>query len=173
MISVHSKLMFFVAIVLGAGLLGNAYAHKSQVIGEYKIEVGWGKEPAIATKKNKIMITVSKAAASDMDMSQEEHMKMSMKGNGNQQKNLNSLEKSNVPSKSKNNIVSGLAKSLEANITLHGKKTLLKFVEDKKRPGTYYSVYAPEKEGYPTVQVYLKTGKIEGEATYHPEKVKK
>jgi hypothetical protein len=60
----------FAAILLAAGMINGASAHKSEVVGNFKIEVGWENEPPIIGKQNAItiMIThVSEDKAADSD----------------------------------------------------------------------------------------------------------
>lgn len=56
-----SSLVLASVIMIGMGLIGSAYAHKSQVIDSYKFEVGWDKEPPVAGKPNNVIAMVSKA----------------------------------------------------------------------------------------------------------------
>lgn len=44
---------------------GNAYAHKAEVIGDYKIEIGWDEEPPIQGIGNLIELVVTHATESD------------------------------------------------------------------------------------------------------------
>ena len=54
----NTKLATLVVLAVAIGLVGNAYAHKDQVIGDYKVEVGWTKEPPVAGKANAIEINI-------------------------------------------------------------------------------------------------------------------
>jgi negative regulator of genetic competence, sporulation and motility len=173
--------MILCALALSVGLVGTAFAHKSQVVGEYKLEVGWEKEPPIAGKKNAIEIMITRATASDMNMSAEEHAKHQKNDaskeaksektkDKNDAKPVKKTETKKAAAKKKADGVTGI-KGLEVNVNLNDKKTFLEMKEDKKQPGRYYGSFTPDKEGHPTVHVY---GKIKGsdvEATLHPEKV--
>jgi hypothetical protein len=194
---VYSKLIVLCALVLSVGLIGTAFAHKSETVGNYKLEVGWEKEPPVAGTKNAIEITITRATASDMNMSAEEHakhQKESAKKDTKSTKTAESKVKSEkktatkketqsvkktdtkkaeakkTDSKKKVDGMTGI-KGLEVDVSLNGKKTFLEMKEDKKNPGRYYGEFTPDKTGHPTVHVY---GKIEGsdvEATLHPEKI--
>jgi negative regulator of genetic competence, sporulation and motility len=191
--------MVLCALVLSVGLVGSAFAHKSQVVGEYKLEVGWEKEPPIAGKKNAIEIMITRATAAEMNMSEEEHAKHQKemtaekkttnsktksekkttkndhdnhdKHEKHSKKETKSTKKTDAKKAAKKaDGISGI-KGLEASIALNGKKTFLDMKEDKKKPGRYYGAFTPDKDGYPTVHVYAKIAGTDVEATLHPEKV--
>ena len=61
------KLAIFVAFVLAVGLASGASAHKSQVVGNYEIEVGWQNEPPIVDQDNAITIMITNAAEHQHD----------------------------------------------------------------------------------------------------------
>ncbi|MFB5613063.1 MAG: hypothetical protein ACE5RL_07150, partial [Nitrosarchaeum sp.] len=48
-----------VSFVLAISLTSDAFAHKSQVVGDYVIEVGWKKEPVIVGSDNAITVTIT------------------------------------------------------------------------------------------------------------------
>jgi len=165
------KLASLFVFSIAVGLVGNAYAHKDQVIGEYKIEVGWTKEPPTAGKANAIEVNIAKASSADKKSttSHEGH------GTKSTDKTKQTLDEKKTAKKTKTSQkpvgVKGLAKSLEVDITLNDKKTSLKMVEDKKKPGRYTAEYTPESEGHPTVHIYAKIKNAEIEGSFHPEKV--
>ena len=183
----NKKLALLAVVVLSVGLMTNAYAHKSHVVGNYKMEVGWKNEPPIVGKKNAIEITVTKASSTDKkssdhgshdeaekttktsyDESSAKIMLVSSSKSGSENKHN---EKSHTHSAKKSSGISGLSKTLEADVTLNGKKTFLKLTEDKKNKGTYYGQFTPDSEGHPTVHVVGKIKKTPVELTFHPEKV--
>lgn len=47
-VSMNKKLGLLAAVILSVSLLGSAYAHKGQIVGDYKIDAGWKNEPPIA-----------------------------------------------------------------------------------------------------------------------------
>jgi len=188
----NTKLAVLAVLVLSVGLVSSAYAHKSQVVGDYKMEVGWKNEPPLVGKKNAIEITVTKASSSDKKSSDHgSHDQEAEKTN----KTKTSYEKTSAgitlissskdssehkdtkksthshKTKKKAIGVTGLGKTLEADVTLNGKKTFLKLTEDKKNKGTYYGQFTPDSEGHPTVHVVGKIKKTPVELTFHPEKV--
>ena len=184
----NSKLAALAVIFVAAGLVGNAYAHKSQVIGDYEIEVGWTKEPPKAGKANAIEISVVKASASDKKVSEktakthDDHdtTKPSEKKTTTKPKTTHDdhddAKKKTTKTKTTHEHkagVKGLAKILEVDVTLNDKKTTLVLKENAKKPGIYTGKYTPESEGHPTVHIYGKIKNKAIEGTFHPEKVEK
>lgn len=55
----NTKLAILLVLVLSFGLMTNAYAHKVEVVGDYKIEVGWDVEPPIKGINNKITLMIT------------------------------------------------------------------------------------------------------------------
>ncbi|MBM3895919.1 MAG: hypothetical protein FJ359_05740 [Thaumarchaeota archaeon] len=142
-------------------LAGSAYAHKAEVIGDYKIEVGWKDEPPIIGQKNAIEIIVTVATEHDKESQEpeehEEHMEHE------EAKHDEHLEAGTG--------VSGLSKKLEATVSLKGQKTTLVLVETSKL-GVYQADYTPSEVGFPSVNVVGQIGdEEEFEITFHPEKV--
>lgn len=180
----RQKFAILAALVLSIGLVSSAYAHKSEVVGNYKIEVGWKNEPPIVGKKNAIEIIVTKATAVDKK-SNHDHGSHDTKKKPTKTfydettKNIHLLStkdkehKHDTKTTKKATGVTGLSKTLEADVTLNGKKTFLKLVEDMKNKGTYYGAYTPDSEGFPTVHVVGKIKNTPVEITFHPEKVVK
>jgi hypothetical protein len=182
----NTKLASLAVFALAVGLVGNAYAHKDQVIGDYKIEIGWVKEPPVAGKSNAIEVTVAKAATSDKK-STESHEGHDSKSSDKKIKHAHDEKKTTKKKSShthddkstkkkashdhKSNGIKGLSKSLQVDVTLNDEKTILKMVEDKKKPGRYTAEYTPKGEGHPTVHIYTKIKDKEIEGTFHPEKV--
>ena len=184
----NKKLALLAVVVLSVGLMTNAYAHKSQLVGNYKMEVGWKNEPPTMGKKNAIEITVTKASSADKKSSDhgshdpeaekttktsydESSAKIILVSSSKSSSEHKNNEKSHTHSTKKSAGVSGLDKTLEADVTLNGKKTFLKLIEDKKKKGTYYGQFTPDSEGFPTVHVVGKIKNTPVEITFHPEKV--
>lgn len=93
----HSKYITAMAIPLMAFVImsmgfGNAYAHKMDVVGDYKLEIGWDKEPPVQGIENSIEVVVS--YASDEDRKQAEEMDAAMNMGG--MNNPMSMESQNV-----------------------------------------------------------------------------
>lgn len=177
----NNKLAVLAVFALSVGLIGNAYAHKAQTVGDYNMEVGWKTEPAISGKKNAIEVTITQAS-SDKKNTKDDHMDhdsmnaKSMDSKVNSTKDIKEhkpAEKTAVKhSHGKKSIgILGLSKTLEVDVTLNGKKTFLKLIEDKKNKGTYHGAFTPDAAGQPLVHVVGKIKKTPVEVTFHPEKV--
>lgn len=189
----NTKLATFVVFAVAIGLVGNAYAHKDQVIGDYKIEVGWTKEPPKVGKANAIEVTITKASTSDKKSatthSHDENGHMDKKTTTKKatikktsadtdHTDMKVTKPTGKPAaktatKSSSKGVSGLAEVLQVDVTLNGKKTQLVMKESKKTPGVYTGDYTPDSAGYPTVHLYTKINGKDIEGTFHPEKVTK
>lgn len=70
------KIAFLLVFVMAISLVGSAYAHKSEVVGDYKIEVGWKNEPPVTGIDNEITLTVTKATAFDKAEAEKEDQSM-------------------------------------------------------------------------------------------------
>jgi len=189
----NSKLAALAVIFVAAGLVGNAYAHKSQVLGDYEIEVGWTKEPPKVGKANAIEISIVKASAADKksaektakshdsheDTTSEKKSTTKPKATHDEHddakttKKTTSKKATHADHDHKKSGVKGLAKILEVDVTLNDKKTSLTLKENSKKPGIYAGKYTPDSEGHPTVHIYGKIKNKVIEGTFHPEKVEK
>ncbi len=58
----NKQLGLLTVAILAVSLLGSAYAHKGQIVGDYKIDAGWKNEPPIAGKSNAIEVIITKAS---------------------------------------------------------------------------------------------------------------
>lgn len=181
----NNKLAVLAVFALSVGLIGNAYAHKAQTVGDYNLDVGWKTEPPVAGKKNAIEVTVTQASSSDKKNAKNgymDHDSMDSKTKDTKSDDSKSAKEAKeykhaekTPAKhspgKKATGISGLSKTLEVDVTLNGKKTFLKLVEDKKNKGTYHGAFTPDSEGQPLVHVVGKIKKAPVEMTFHPEKV--
>ena len=215
----NSKYAAMLVIFTAIGLVGSAYAHKSQIIGDYKIGVGWVTEPPVVGKSNKIEVMISKATATDKkaDMGNMDHMNhedhastskstkttpkttkstayehrdsrvitvsadssmSSMKMDSMKSSSINSKTVTKTKSQTGDEEklvggITGLAKSLQVDITVNGKKKTLAMTEDPSNPGRYTGDYTPTSSGYPTVHLYVKINGKDVEGSFHPEEIKK
>jgi hypothetical protein len=148
----NSKFVVFIVFLLFSGMMiGNVYAHKAIVYGDYKINVGWQTEPPIVNKKNAIEIVLTIAT---------EYEKQSSV--------YPSPQTGEKPSKDD---LTGLSDKLEAYITLNGEKTFLTITEDPKFPGVYHGEYTPAETGSPNVNLVGTIKNTQFELTFHPEKI--
>ena len=129
-----------------------AYAHKAQIVGNYKMDVGWKTEPPVANEPNSIEIVLS--IASDFDK---------------QRFDAVYFDASKPVSE---DAITGIADDLEVDLTIGSeKKIFLELTENSETPGTYYGEYTPPESGFAKVHIYGKIDGSEFEATFHPEKV--
>ena len=142
------SLVFLLVIILATGLANNAFAHKAEIVGNYKISLGWKTEPPMVNKLNAIEIVFT--LASDFEK-----------------------ESSQIQSNTLGNIsdLTGLADKLEVDVSLNGKKTFLTLKEDPQFPGVYHGDITPNEIGTPVVHLYGKIKDVEFERTFHPEKI--
>lgn len=137
----------------------SAYAHKSQVIGDYNFEIGWDREPPIVGMENSItmMITTAtddqKSTSSDMD-----HASMA-------DDEMTHDEHDDAGG------ITGLTPVLEMSVTLNDEKTELEMVEDEHTKGLYLGKYTPMGSGHPVVSFFAEINGEPIEGTFHPEKV--
>lgn len=129
-----------------------AFAHKAQIIGDYKIDVGWQVEPPVANEPNSIEVIFS--IASDFDKQRYDSVAYDSSSPGT------------------DDDLTGLANDLDVDIKVgSGKKVFVDLTEDSENPGTYLGEYTPTESGLVKVHIY---GIIKGadfEATFNPEKV--
>ncbi|HXW02379.1 MAG TPA: PEFG-CTERM sorting domain-containing protein [Candidatus Nitrosotenuis sp.] len=127
----------------------NAYAHKSEVIGDYKVEVGWDVEPPISGINNKITVLITYASSEEKLEATTDDGMTHKYGEG----------------------VSGLASNLDVMVTLNKEKTELTLVEDEAVPGLYIGEFTPPTEGYPIVHLFADLKGQIIEVDFHPERV--
>ncbi|MBS3925436.1 MAG: peptidase [Nitrosarchaeum sp.] len=145
-------LVFLLVFVLATGLAGSAFAHKALIIGDYKMDVGWKKEPPIVNEPNAVEIEIS--IASDFDKQRDDIIPLQLS------------------SPSSESDITGLANDLEVDIIIgNGEKSFLSLIEDSKIPGTYYGDYTPQESGTTKIHIYGKIQGSEFEVTFYPEKV--
>ena len=115
-------------IFIGFSGFDQVHGHKAQIIGDYKLDVGWKNEPPIANDPNAVEIEIT--IASDFDK---------------QRSDVVSFE-SDTPASAKD--ITGLADKLEAYVRVGSmEKYLLTLTEDDIIPGLYYGEYTPQESG--------------------------
>jgi len=172
-------------------MAGNAYAHKSEVVGDYKIEAGWKNEPPVAGIDNAIEVVVSQAT--DFEKSQsdsEEHHhthddeSMDMEhgdthdGDTHDGESMthdemddDHKETSTEHDHESGEKISGLSDSLNVWVTIGDHKTKVSLVESSEFPGVYYGDYLPIKTGHPIVDVHGMIETTDIDVQMHPEEV--
>lgn len=152
------KFLVLLLLVTSIGFIGSAQAHKSEVVGNYKVEVGWDIEPPIAGMNDKITIMLTHASAEEktasekMDHDEVEHADEEM-GHGHDEG------------------ISGLASTMDVTVTLNDEKTALVMTEDERIPGLYFGEFTPPAPGFPTVHLFVEIDGEPLEIDMHPEKV--
>jgi len=173
----YKSLTLLAITVVSIGLMTGAHAHKSEIVGDYKIEIGWVYEPPVQQQRNAIEIIITKATDAEKDMAHSEDHNMSEMNGTKQTHDSHDTHASNSDdhtmheSKTVSEGITGLRKSMEADVTLNAKKSFLKIIESKVKPGVYYGIYTPDSSGFPLVHL---VGDVRGthfELTFHPEKV--
>ena len=146
--------LVLLAFVIFIGFSGfdQVHGHKAQIIGDYKLDVGWKNEPPIANEPNAVEIEIT--IASDFDK---------------QRSDVVSFE-SDTPASAKD--ITGLADKLEVYVRIGStEKYLLALIEDDTIPGLYYGEYTPQESGKTRIEIYGKIQDHDFEATFNPEKV--
>ena len=168
--------LLVIVMALSAGLTSNAFAHKSQVVGDYLIEVGWKEEPVIVGLDNAITVAITSATEDDKANAG------TMSADGMTHETSPNTMASNATSTVEEhhdeeegplkNGITGLESTLEVTVTLNGEKTTLTMTEDSDNPGMYIGEFTPSATGYPTVHVFTTIDDNPVEATFHPEDAK-
>lgn len=168
----NKTIPIFIVCVLFIGLIDNVSAHKAEVIGDYKINVGWEHEPPVVGITNAVEIIVTVASDFDKDLPiHDESTEHEGKTHDEHQEEMAMIEdEEHDESLNPGSGVTGLAEKLEATISLNGEKTELVLVEQTK-DGVYHAMYAPAGIGFPSINLVGEIGHSEFEITFHPEKV--
>lgn len=166
----HLLLLAAVIASVYAVQLDSVYAHKSEVVGDYKLEIGWDREPPIIGMENAITVMITHASDEEKASSDKDHsthdVKSDHSGHEMDDSSHNKMDHSEHIGG-----ISGLADSLDVSITLNGKKTILDMVEDEHMAGLYHGKFTPQEAGHPTVSFFAEIDGAPIETTLHPEKV--
>lgn len=175
-----TKLASLLVLTILVGLMGNAYAHKSEVVGDYKIEVGWKNEPPVTGINNEITLTVTTATAFDKSEAEKEDQAMEGMDMHSEDNGMNMTDQmetdhhdSSIQHIMGEAITTGILKGFTASVTLGEEEYPLTLVEDSKYPGVYHAQFMPSETGYPMVNI---SGNLNGEdtdVTFHPEMIEK
>ena len=178
----HSKIALVFVFVIALGLVGSVSAHKSEVVGDYKIEVGWKNEPPVVGMDNQIDLTVTTATA--FDKAEAEKEDQAMEGMGMKDTHDSKMtdddhamesENDDHAMESKHNmgepISTGILKGFTANMMLGDTDTPLNLVEDSKFSGVYRVQFTPTETGHPMIHIIGILDGEEANVTFHPEQV--
>jgi hypothetical protein len=124
------------------GLIGTAFGHTVDSVGEYRLEIGWMNEPVVSGETNGIELFVSP------------------------------LEPGSEAEKQqfKNGIV-GLYRSLKIQLVYKNEKIMLPLTADHNISGKYYAFVNPTVSGYYQANILGKIGNTTVSLSMHPPKV--
>ncbi|MEM2785706.1 MAG: hypothetical protein QXW37_00670 [Candidatus Nitrosotenuis sp.] len=140
--------LMLIVLISSIGMVHGASAHKSEVFGDYKIEVGWDKEPPLVNIDNKITLKITYAFPEEKEQDSGRVLPQ-FYGRG----------------------VTNLEQDLDVSIMVNNQKTDLVIIEDKEDPGQYYLEYTPAHDGYPVVHVVAIINDTRIETDFHPERI--
>ena len=149
------KLVFGIFLLVALFvLIPSVDAHKAKILEDYKIDVGWKKEPPIQGKENSVELVIELASSYD-------------------KRKLDAIEGDLVgePKVPSNNDISNLEDKLEVTIQIAGKKTNLNLIEDSETAGLYHAEFTPMDSGRPTITVFGVINFLEFAASFSPEKI--
>jgi len=193
----HSKIALIFVFVIALGLVGSASAHKSEVVGDYKIEIGWKNEPPIVGMDNQIELTVTTATA--FDKAEAEKEDQNMEGMNMEDSNDSHMDNTdhmmedtpdsnmtdsdhmmeaghddhemNSGNHMGETISTGILKGFTAEIVLGDNNVPLNLMEDSKYPGVYHAQFTPMMTGFPMVHISGILNDEDVNVTFHPEQV--
>ncbi len=164
------KFLVLLLLVASIGFVGSVQAHKSEVVGNYKVEVGWDTEPPIAGMNNKITIMITHASAEEKAASEE--MTHDEAEHADEEMSHDEAEHADEEmSHGHDEGISGLASDMDVTVTLNEEKTALTMVEDEEMHGLYLGEFTPPSSGFPTVHLFVEIDGEPLEIDMHPEKV--
>ena len=159
------KFLVLLLLVASISVVGAANAHKSEVIGDYKVEIGWDKEPPIAGMDNKITVMITHASPEEKAAAEEPtHDEAEREESTRDESTHDEAEHEHAEG------ISGLASSMDVTVTLNGEKTALIMTEDEEIPGLYLGEFTPPASGFPTVHLFVEIDGEPLEIDMHPEK---
>jgi hypothetical protein len=123
-------------------MIGTAFGHTLDSVGEYRLEIGWMNEPVVSGETNAIELYVS-----PLEPGLE-------------------LEKQQFKDG-----VTGLHKTLKMQLVYKDEKIMLPLSEDHNIPGKYYAFVNPTVSGYYQANILGKIGDTTVSISMHPPKV--
>lgn len=171
-----SKYFLLATLLISASLMSfnSAYAHKSVIVGDYKIEIGWDKEPPVVGVDNSITVMISHASDEEKMSSEMNHGDMEHSDHDKESDHMTHDESDHAAHDEESmheEGISGLASAIDMSVTLNNKKTTLAMTEDEHITGLYHGKFVPSEPGYPTVSFFAEIDGTPVETTLHPEKV--
>ena len=146
---------------------GDVFAHKAEVVGEYKIEIGWDHEPPIQGIENAIELVVTHANDEDKKQAEEiddDHIDHDAMDDDHDAMDDDHDEHSHEGG------VAGLEETIQVTVTLDGTTNTLSMAETNVE-GIYHGKFIPESAGYPVVHLSGMIHDTELGLDMHPEEV--
>ena len=161
--SITAMTMSLLALVIVTMSFGNAYAHTMEVVGDYKIEIGWDEEPPIQGIENSIELVIThateadKAQAEEMDaMADEDHM--------THDEDMADEDHDHEGG------ISGLEDTIQVTVTLDDTTNTIS-LSTTEVDGIYQAQFTPSASGHPVVHLSGTIHETELDLDMHPESV--
>ncbi|PIN83922.1 MAG: hypothetical protein COV65_02320 [Nitrosopumilales archaeon CG11_big_fil_rev_8_21_14_0_20_33_24] len=124
------------------GLLGTAFAHTIDSVGEYRLEIGWMNEPVVSGETNGIEFSVNRLEPG-LELKEQKFKEG----------------------------ISGLEKSLKIELLFKEEKIKLSLSPDHNIPGKYYAFVNPTVSGFYQVNILGHIEETPISLSMHPPKV--
>jgi hypothetical protein len=162
----NAKYLLLLAIVSSVSAISfdSVSAHKSEIIDDYKLEIGWDREPTVVGVDNAITVMITCASDEEKASSKVDH-------GGTDHSSHEESNHSPHDADERVGGIAGLADAIDMSITLNGKKTMLSMAEDEHTAGLYLGKFTPSESGHPTLSFFAEIDGTPIETTLHPEKV--
>lgn len=129
-------------LLLVPGLLGTAFAHTIDSVGEYRLEIGWMNEPVVSGETNGIEFSVNRLEPG-LELKEQKFKEG----------------------------ISGLEKSLKIELLFKEEKITLPLSPDHNIPGKYYAFVNPTVSGFYQVNILGHIEETPISLSMHPPKV--
>ena len=129
-------------LLLIPGLLGTAFGHTVDSVGEYRLEIGWMNEPVVSGETNGVELFVSPLEPG-LELKEQQFK----------------------------DGISGLKKSLKMQLVYKDEKIMLPLTADHNIPGKYYAFVNPTVSGFYQANILGKIGETTVSLSMHPPKV--
>ena len=129
-------------LLLIPGLLGTAFAHTIDSVGEYRLEIGWMNEPVVSGETNGIEFSVNRLEPG-LELKEQKFKEG----------------------------ISGLEKSLKIELLFKEEKIKLSLSPDHNIPGKYYAFVNPTVSGFYQVNILGHIEETPISLSMHPPKV--
>ena len=129
-------------LLLIPGLLGTAFAHTIDSVGEYRLEIGWMNEPVVSGETNGIEFSVNRLEPG-LELKEQKFKEG----------------------------ISGLEKSLKIELLFKEEKIKLSLSPDHNIPGKYYAFVNPTVSGFYQVNILGRIEETPISLSMHPPKV--